>query len=247
MRHVIETGTDIAIVAFFDVAALPKDFDEQAKADQMAVLEKLSREGRLWYLETGADGGYLFHFYIETVLPELIAKHSAEPNITERFSVPSGEMWACGAEYVALDPKRALAKFSHMGASFQIPPGDYEITAWRTEWPEDFVEDKIKERIGNVAWRRNEALGQSTGCLFVALIIGTLVSLGVSTSRGTWGHFGLGGGWYWGGLGVLWVSCIAMMKSLKNMENHTPRKDVEREFPSIVVEMKRNVSSTKAA
>ncbi len=235
------------MVAFFDATALPKDFDDQAKADQMAVLEKLSREGCLWYLETGADGGYLFHFYIEEALPELIAEHSVEPKITKQFSVPSGDMWACGAEYLALDPKRALAKFSHMGASFHIPPGDYEITAWRTEWPENFIERKIKERIGNVAWRRTEVLGQSTGCLFVALLIGTLVSLGVSASRGTWGHLGLGGGWYWGGLVILWVVFIAMMKSLKKTENLNPRKEVEREFPSIVVEMKRNLSTTIAA
>lgn len=247
MRHVVETGTDIAVVAFFDAAALPEDYDEQVKKDRMAVLEKLSHEGRLWYLETGADGGYLFHFYIEEVLPELIAKHSVEPKITKRFSVPRGEMWACGAEYVALDPKRALAKFSHMGASFQIPPGDCEITAWRTEWPEHFIENKIKERIGKASWRRNEALGQSTGCLFVALIIGTVVSFGVSASRGTWGHFGLGSGWFWGGLGVLWVVCIAMVIFLKKMENHGPRREVEREFPSIVVEMKRSVPSTKPA
>ena len=153
MRHIVETGTDIAIIGFFDAATLPKNYAAQAKADQMGLFARLSQAGCLWYVETGSDGAYLFHFYVEEPLPELVRKYSEEPKTIPRFQVPSGELWACGAEYISPDPRvgrnfgpeGGLGKYPHMGGSFRIPAGEYEVTVWRTEWPDELIEDKIKD------------------------------------------------------------------------------------------------------
>lgn len=246
MRHIVETGTDIAIIGFFDAATLPKNYAAQAKADQMGLFARLSQAGCLWYVETGSDGAYLFHFYVEEPLPELVRKYSEEPKTIPRFQVPSGELWACGAEYISPDPRvgrnfgpeGGLGKYPHMGGSFRIPAGEYEVTVWRTEWPDELIEDKIKERIGAGPWRKQEALGQTTGALFFLLLIGTFVSVGFALSKATLSQFGLGTSWCWGVLVLLWAVCIALMRTLKKMETHIPRKEVERDYPNIAVVIK---------
>src|ERR1041385_7075588 len=109
----------------------------------------LGKEGRMWFKETGSDGSFLFHFYIDEeipesirkysddpqapgrlrivrIIPESIRKYSDDPQATGRFSVPSGTLCACGAEYVARDPlKVGLKCFSHMGGIFNLPSGEY--------------------------------------------------------------------------------------------------------------------------
>src|SRR5262245_19879545 len=109
MKHAIATGTDVATVCFFDPAALPADLD--GSLEGLATLQK---EGRVWVNETGSDGSYLFHFYLDEEIPDPIRKYSSDPKTTERLSVPSGTICACGAEYAARDPMKAgLERFKH--------------------------------------------------------------------------------------------------------------------------------------
>src|SRR5882724_5966914 len=123
MRYIIETGTDAANLCFFDPAALPGDFDKQIKEDTIGTFEQIEKEGRIWWKSTDGDGGYLFHFYVDQELPEIVAKHAHDSQKLDRFFVPSGTIWACGAEYAAVDPqagheqtpKRGLGRHPHMG------------------------------------------------------------------------------------------------------------------------------------
>jgi len=185
MRHVIETGTDGATLCFFDPAAVSPDFNDlPLEGDVIGAFEKLEKQGRLWWKSTGGDGGFLFHFYIDEDVPEKILKYSTDPQEIPRFSVLSGTIWACGAEYAAQNPlqghkntpKGGLAKYSHMGASFNLKPGEYQVTAWRTEWPEEMLDNEMEKRIGKKLVRRQNVIGTFTGVLLLGLLIATVIS-----------------------------------------------------------------------
>jgi hypothetical protein len=238
MKHAIATGTDTAMICFFDPAALPADFDERVRRDQWKFFGELAREGRLWYQETGSDGGFLFHFYVDEEIPGAIAKHASEPQATERFNIPGGTLWACGAEFAARDPLKAgLAKFNHMGGCVTVPPGTYSLTAWRVEWPEDLEQKELEKRAGKNIVRRSNLLAVLGGMLFLgslvatfAVAIGILKALGGSLPRHL---FWLGGGALLG-----WAICLPLMRLVTRMEKDPVRREVMMEFPGIVVQMK---------
>src|SRR5690242_12465779 len=128
MKHVIGTATDVANVCFFDPAGLPADFQEQVQTLGYEYFKKLEKAGKIWSLDTGSDGQYPFHFYVEEGIPDRIIKYSMEPRGIEQFQVPGGTIWACGAEFAALDPiKAGLGKYSHMGGSLVLPAGVYRV------------------------------------------------------------------------------------------------------------------------
>ena len=242
MKHIIETGTDVATICFFDPEALPPDFDEHAKQDPYEAVAKLSKEGRIWSQETGADGGYLFHFYVEEEVPERIRKHSHEPQVVPRLLAPSGRIWACGIEYAARDPEKgqaespgSLTEFPHMGGKCEVPPGDYSVTVWRAEWPDGLVENELKKRGAS----GHNALGVTTGVLFLTTLIGTLFTLVKTLKKSVLGELGRNYLWTWCVLILAWIACVLLMRKLSKLEKDPNRKEVESEFPSIVVQMKR--------
>src|ERR1043165_954940 len=120
MRHVIETGTDAATLCFFDPAALPTEFDERVKDDQVTAFDELKKQGCLWWKDLGSDGAYLFHFYVDSDVPAQILKYSQDAEEVPTFVVPGGKIWACGAEYAGRKPEEQLPKFSYMGGSFNL-------------------------------------------------------------------------------------------------------------------------------
>ncbi len=242
MRHIIETGTDGAALCFFDAAALPKDFDSLVKEDAAGTFEKLQSEQRFWWQSTDGDGGYLFHFYVGEDVPEKMVKHLTEAKECPNFLIPSGTVWACGAEYAALDPlhgqkqtpKGGLEKYAHMGSKFQIDPGKYKITAWRTEWPEGMLEAELERRLGKGRERRHNMIGTFTGMLLLGLVITTAINgCRLINSRHSLGAPG------WITIGVLWGICLFLMRTLNRMERNPLRHEIQNEFPDIVVRMSR--------
>jgi hypothetical protein len=157
------------------------DFDKRAKTEAFEVMAALVKEGRVWWQETGADGAYLFHFYVDQEVPERIRRHSHDPKEVRRFLVPSGRIWACGAEYAARNPEAGhedtpsggLGKFPHMGGRFELPAGEYALTTWRTDWPDEALEQERK-RLGQTPGKSHDRLGVISGILFVATLFGTL-------------------------------------------------------------------------
>lgn len=166
MKETVETGTDVAMICFFDPTALPADIDDK-KSLALEKLEKLSEDGVLWFANTGADAAYLFHFYVDEEIPECIKTVSQDPQERNIFHISGGALVACGAEYVSRDPQNSrLAKFPHMGAAFKMPAGDYSVKVWRTEWPDEVIEDAIGERVGRERVTMTRRLGVFTGVLF---------------------------------------------------------------------------------
>ena len=228
------------MVAFFDPAALPGDFDRRLKEDNDATFKAAANDGRLWVQDTGADGGYLFHFYVDEDVPARIQKYTEEPKTVDCFHIPSGTLWACGAEYAARDPLEAgLERFSHMGGKFELPPGDYALTAWRTEWPEGMEEREMQMRLGKTRVSRNERIGLATGILFWSTFFATFFAVFETIRALIREQFGARHWWFWGVLAVAWIACVPLLGKLNRMERDPKRKEVALEFPSIVIQMKK--------
>jgi len=241
MKHVIGTGTDIASVGFFDPAALPEVFDMFLSRDYRRAHETLVREGRLWTCNTGADGAYLFHFYIDTPVPPPVLEHAKDPEAIDRFHVPSGILWVSGEEYVARDPVHGrLGKHPHMGGKFELPAGEYAVTAWRMEWPEDAIEQELARRIGKRNRRWENRIGVITGMLLFGLIFGGGWLLLVTVfSLGTPGGLTSGQRSGWLVIGPAIVACVMGMRWLTRQEDNPLRREIEARFPSIVVQLRK--------
>jgi len=240
VKHVIETGTDVAMVTCFDPSALPNDFDRRVKEDLDATFKAAAAEGRLWIQATGADGAYLFHFYVDEDVPARIQTYSEEPKTVDCFHVPSGTLWACGAEYAACNPLKAgLDRFSHMGAKFELLPGEYALTAWRIEWPEGMEEREMEMRLGKSKVSRYQRMGVFSGILCVSTFLATFFAVIKSIHALTRGGFGTRLRWFWGVLIFVWSVCISLMWKLTKTGKDPRRMEVALEFPGIVIHMKK--------
>jgi hypothetical protein len=253
MRHVVETGTDGATICFFDPAALPPDFDERIEDDPVGTFEALEGEGRFWWRSTDGDGAYLFHFYVDEDVPEPISTQAHDGATVARFLVPSGVIWACGAEYAARDPERGhagtpkggLERYAHMGGRFELARGAYSLKAWRAEWPERTRRQELERRVGKAAVSHLNRLATVTGVLFFCLlalsVVASVLTLGALVAT-LLGRRGLGISvllWFLGTLLALWALCWPLMRWTTRMERNPVRRQAEREFPSLVIQMRR--------
>src|SRR6187401_2526527 len=118
MHYLIEAGTDAAAVVLFDPASLPEEFD--GNEDPIELFEELSAAGRLHYQETGADGGYLLHFYVNEKLPEYLTPYLRETKTYDSFHLDSGRLFFAGAEYSYHHDDQRLQRYPHMGGFCQI-------------------------------------------------------------------------------------------------------------------------------
>ncbi len=96
MRHVVEAGTDAAMLVLFDRAALPDDLDSRLRQDGPGLLDRLSDEGRMFSLNTGADGAYLLHAFVDEAIPESLRPYLFDPLTRPNFPVPSGRAAVAG-------------------------------------------------------------------------------------------------------------------------------------------------------
>src|SRR5438046_665522 len=115
MRHVVEAGTDAAALLLFDPGALPEDFD--SRDDPADVLEQLTEAGRACWFDTGADGAYLLHAYVDEPVPPSLEPYTRDPITREAFAAPTGRLYFTGAEYGFREDDRLLRRYPHMGGS----------------------------------------------------------------------------------------------------------------------------------
>jgi drug/metabolite transporter superfamily protein YnfA len=239
MRQIVETGTDVASLCFFDPVALPDDFDERLKREMPTFFQQLSNQGRLWWMETGADGSYLFHFYVDEQPPKEILTYTHDPKEVERFLVPSGKVFACGAEYVTRHPVPGGKHSPTIHESFEIQPGEYSLTAWRAEWPDNEYDSRMKAALGMSEWQRRQRISLFATYVIIALILAGifLVVATISPSGRTY--------WGWKGLFGLWVGFIVLLNVVPRILSRFQHSEngltgeVESSMPSIVIHMRR--------
>jgi hypothetical protein len=149
----------VASLLLFDPGALPDDFDARARGDPYELLEQLTAAGRAYWINTGADGAYLLHAYVEEPVPASLQPYIRDPLTAETFVVPTGRLYFTGAEYGFRDDDRFLRKHPHMGGVFTVRPGVYRLTLWRTEYPEGLPEQRLREQVSPWAYRLHQGMG----------------------------------------------------------------------------------------
>lgn len=162
MKHIIEAGCDGAMLCIFDAAALPGDFDARVEDDPVALMESLGREEMFWSWETGGDGRFTVHVFVDAEPPPDVMKRGRELRTFEHFQVPGGRLWICGAEYAANDPlagsaftpKGGLRKFPGMGGSMEMAAGRYGMRVLALEWSEKDRETRLRAAMPGAEFRK---------------------------------------------------------------------------------------------
>src|SRR5262249_8834820 len=153
-----EAGTDAAGVALFDPGALPGDFDLRIQDDPIELLEILQQDGKAFYTETGGDGAYLLHAYVDEPIPPNLQAHLRDPITIERFSIPTGHLYFTGSEYAFRQDDSFLRRYPHMGGSVAVPAGEYRLTIHRTEYPPDHLERLLRNETGTAAYLLHQSM-----------------------------------------------------------------------------------------
>lgn len=231
MRHIIESGTDAASLAIFDPGSLPDDFEIRIQDDPPGTFEVLQQQGKALLLETGADGGYLLHAYVDEPIPPSLQQYAKEPIVVDPFFVTTGRVYFTGAEYSFRTDDSFLRKYPHMGGSFEIDPGAYSMTLYRTEYPEELMEDHLRKRVS----RRAFQLHQNMGC-YVGLAVVAFLALAGSFAVLAW---------------QTWVAyvlppfalilCLPFIVARTKSYRDTDRiwNEIQREYPSILATLER--------
>lgn len=162
MRISLRGGTDAGTMALFDRAALPRDYHTPQFANPN--WKSLQMEEQICVLETSSDGEYVVDLVEELSSIEIEFGISRSRS---RLQVPSGTLHFCGIEFVFWP--QGLSKYPHMGQSLELACGVYEVEVFEIEYPDDWEEDQLRQRLGN---GRYEQLGRSInrGCGFGCLI-----------------------------------------------------------------------------
>jgi hypothetical protein len=230
MRHIVEAGTDAASLLLFDPGVFPEDFDGRSLDDAVDVLRELTEAGTVRWIDTGGDGGYLLHAYVDEPVPSSLQPYLYDPITVEALPSPTGRLYFTGVEYVFRDDDRQLRKHPHMGGFFAVPPGVCRLTLWRTEYPEGFHEgfrDRLREQVSPWAFRLHQRI---MGCL-VAIVLFGLVGLAVAailTPREFWMRWLLPP-WV---LLLLLPFIVARLRPYREAAKRL--REIEREYPSIV-------------
>ena len=233
MRHLVEAGTDAALLTLFDPAALPEDFDQTPLDDQISLWDKLEQQGRMKLVNTGGDGSFLLHAYEEEPAPENLRPYLQEPIVLDKLQVPSGTLYFTGTEYVFARDDSRLRKNPLMGGSLPLKPGVWHLTLYRTEYPDDFHDRLFEEKLRGPGYR----LWNSMGCLVgaaVLAVVATIASLFFMRLM-PWAVSALP-------LGLLVVSLPFIVGNSESFRRIDAKKrEIEREYPSIVAVLKRAV------
>lgn len=131
-----DTGTDVAVIAFFD----PTVLNGQESPKSEAQTRKLAASGDAILYMPCADGSYRIAVFIDEEPPAYLCKKPEHTREGMILRVPNGRLVATGMEDLSkLDSPLDLKVFKHeMGDKHRIPPGIYRVRAWDYD-PEDII------------------------------------------------------------------------------------------------------------
>ena len=215
----MEGGTDVAEMVLFSVDDCPPD---AADNETLAALETNARAIRL---PTGADGGYLLHLYVNESAPESLKQHCVVDDSKKcGFQTATGRIAFGGAEstFQQFKPK------ANIRSDGTIEPGVYNAVAYRTEYPDELIEDAVRAKIGLAGARAVEFPGSiilvtvvaTIGALLAEFVIGvTAIGLAAAALVG----------------GVVWFRSYTRSDKFKSFV--AEKREVEYGYPSVLVEM----------
>lgn len=215
----MEGGTDVAEMVLFSVDDCPPN---TADNETLAALETTGHAIRL---PTGADGGYLLHIYVDQSAPDSLKQHCVVDDSKKcRFQTATGRIAFGGAEstFQQFQPN------ANIRADSAIEPGVYDAVAYRTEYPDELIEEAVRAKIGRAGTRAVDFPG-SIILVTVAATIGALLAgfvIGVAA-------VGLVAAALVGG--VVWFRSYTRSDKFKGFM--AEKREVEHEYPSVLVEM----------
>jgi len=201
-------GTDVAQLAFWDVqhTRVGTEETELQELDDLWKADALG--GRVFFINTGRDGGWDVHFYVDEAIPDDVLAFYKTLNRRFLLRCPSGRLIADGAEYYM-----AIAEETPSSEdAIQIPAGDYELQlhelcAADLDDP-DYLTRIVSREDLEYYYSKNTGFGY--GC--IGLIAGALV--------GAFSH------WSWGLLIAMAVLAVTAMKRWRH-QNDTRFADIE--------------------
>lgn len=236
MRHCVSAGTDVAQLCFFDPKALPENFDAEMRTPFRTgkLLEECNRNGRLFLINTGADGSYLLHAYVDEPVPDYLQPHLHDPITLPGFPVVSGTVCFSGAEYTYRDDDKQFRKYKS-GGEFPLPPGMYEIQFFRTKIPTERMHEELDRRaphLRTTLWGGFSALElpNSLGCVALLATVAAGFTLLRWTFAQAWPAF----------LAAFaaWAALVAYTRWPRYREIRRAWEKLEYDFPTMIAIIK---------
>jgi hypothetical protein len=218
---VLEGGTDIASMVIFDPAALPDGCDDRMRDDPLSVIRPLADEGRLYWLNTSADGDYDLGVRVGGHLPEELAGFARLLDVAPKFAAPGGRLYFTGIEYAFRDDDSRLRRYPHMGASLEVPPGTYRLSLYEIDYPEGFHESLLRGRLSPGEFRLYSLMDSLAplGCLGVLALFASVLWL-VSAGLTRWAVTAT----------LLWLVPVIPPVALSRTQSYRKAKRIDREI-----------------
>lgn len=138
-KLIISGGTDVGEMALFSPEKIPEIVDHDGR------VQKMEEEHHLIRLPAGADGGYLLHLYLgDSIDKEIYEFCDHDNSLSGDLHLESGRLAFGGLESVDLN----FQKNENIRNDKLIESGKYVFTAYKTEYPEEYIEDKCSSVIG---------------------------------------------------------------------------------------------------
>jgi len=138
----IDIGTDIATIGVWDPTRERHDLKEAKYADFQTALESEAKAARLFFVETGADGGYLTDVYAdEQPTSDCLSLYSP---VEREFLIeaPSGRLIAGGIE----DFISSVKQITSDKDVIEVAPGSYALKIYQLI--DDKLTDRVRECVG---------------------------------------------------------------------------------------------------
>lgn len=232
MRHIIETGSDIAAWCAFDPGAVVAELPQSTGSVEWAKLKELHAKNQLWLHSTSADGTYLVHVLVGETLPATFTPHATTLGEPTKLQVPTGSLRVSGAEVLTSLPIRP-----NPTETVSIPAGTYALSAWELEWPETAVAAKLDEGFTPA----ETAARTRTGLYGVAYVAATMLcSVGALFATSSWLIRGKTSGTtvavWWAAAGLL-VAVIPRFLSFGSDKDSAREAEIRAQFPNFVLSL----------
>jgi len=165
----------------FDPAALPDDYDTRMRDDPLAVIEPLANEGRIYWLDTHADGGYCLGISVDGDLPPEHVAFARKIGSSEHFAAPSGMLYFTGIEYAFRYDDSFFRKHPHMGSCLAIASGIYQLTLYEMDYPDKLHDNLLRQRLSVGRFLLYSLMSRlaPVGCISTLVLIVSAFPLGL--------------------------------------------------------------------
>lgn len=165
----------------FDPAALPDDYDRRMRDDPLGVIKLLADEGRIFWLNTHADGAYSLGVCLDGQLPSRHAAFARQLGVAERFAASGGSLYFAGIEYAFRHDDSFLRKHPHMGSLQKIAAGDYRLTIYEIDYPANFHDKLLRQHLTVGDYRMHSLMNWLApfGCISAVAMVAIAIAFGL--------------------------------------------------------------------